>query len=154
MNPLAFHLFPYVKKRIQVISQTSTELNPIEVAIDEMSKKVSELKQLCTMEEVDMIRLQLKLQGSVSVKVSVAQFYVFYLSFCNSRVFEQFAEACGLALEVNKRLIKEDQLEYQEEMKSHYKDMLSELSAVMNEQVFYFNFWWWGWTWLFDSYDE
>ncbi|PNI70569.1 DOCK10 isoform 13, partial [Pan troglodytes] len=34
------HLFPYVKKRIQVISQSSTELNPIEVAIDEMSKKV------------------------------------------------------------------------------------------------------------------
>lgn len=66
----ASHLFPYVKKRIQVISQSSTELNPIEVAIDEMSKKVSELNQLCTMEEVDMIRLQLKLQGSVSVKVS------------------------------------------------------------------------------------
>lgn len=59
-----------MKKRIQVISQSSTELNPIEVAIDEMSKKVSELNQLCTMEEVDMIRLQLKLQGSVSVKVS------------------------------------------------------------------------------------
>lgn len=62
-------MFPYVKKRIQVVSQSSTELNPIEVAIDEMSKKVSELNQLCTMEEVDMIRLQLKLQGSVSVKV-------------------------------------------------------------------------------------
>lgn len=69
----ASHLFPYVKKRIQVISQSSTELNPIEVAIDEMSKKVSELNQLCTMEEVDMIRLQLKLQGSVSVKVSVVR---------------------------------------------------------------------------------
>lgn len=69
----ASHLFPYVKKRIQVVSQSSTELNPIEVAIDEMSKKVSELNQLCTMEEVDMIRLQLKLQGSVSVKVSAAR---------------------------------------------------------------------------------
>lgn len=71
----ASHLFPYVKKRIQVINQTSTELNPIEVAIDEMSKKISELKQLCTMEEVDMIRLQLKLQGSVSVKVSMVQLF-------------------------------------------------------------------------------
>lgn len=60
-----------MKKRIQVISQSSTELNPIEVAIDEMSKKVSELNQLCTMEEVDMIRLQLKVQGSVSVKVGI-----------------------------------------------------------------------------------
>lgn len=36
---------------------------------------------------------------------------------------------------MNERLIKEDQLEYQEELRSHYKDMLSELSAVMNEQV-------------------
>uniref|UniRef100_A0A8C4YAG5 Dedicator of cytokinesis 10 n=1 Tax=Gopherus evgoodei TaxID=1825980 RepID=A0A8C4YAG5_9SAUR len=162
------HLFPYVKKRIQVISQTSTELNPIEVAIDEMSKKVSELKQLCTMEEVDMIRLQLKLQGSVSVKVNAGPmaYARAFLEETNAKkypdnqvkllkeIFRQFAEACGLALEVNKRLIKEDQLEYQEEMKSHYKDMVSELSAVMNEQVFYFNFWWWGWRWLFDSYDE
>lgn len=47
----------------------------------------------------------------------------------------QFAEACGHALDVNERLIKEDQFEYQGEMKSHYKDMLSELSVVMNEQV-------------------
>lgn len=46
-------------------------MNPIEVAIDEMSCKVSELNQLCAMAEVDMIRLQLKLQGSVSVKVRV-----------------------------------------------------------------------------------
>lgn len=36
---------------------------------------------------------------------------------------------------MNERLIKEDQLEYQEELRSHYKDMLSELSAIMNEQV-------------------
>ncbi|CAB1347504.1 unnamed protein product [Coregonus sp. 'balchen'] len=62
--------FPYLKKRIQVVEQQSTEMNPIEVAIDEMSCKVSELNQLCAMAEVDMIRLQLKLQGSVSVKDS------------------------------------------------------------------------------------
>lgn len=47
----------------------------------------------------------------------------------------QFAEACGQALDVNERLIKEDQLEYQEEMRAHYRNMLSELSAIMNEQV-------------------
>uniref|UniRef100_A0A8C3UX76 Dedicator of cytokinesis 10 n=1 Tax=Catharus ustulatus TaxID=91951 RepID=A0A8C3UX76_CATUS len=143
------HLFPYVKKRIQVISQTSTELNPIEVAIDEMSKKVSELNQLCTMEEVDMIRLQLKLQGSVSVKVNAGPmaYARAFLEETNAKrypdnqvkllkeIFRQFAEACGHALDVNERLIKEDQFEYQGEMKSHYKDMLSELSVVMNEQV-------------------
>ncbi|XP_032924360.1 dedicator of cytokinesis protein 10 isoform X5 [Catharus ustulatus] len=145
------HLFPYVKKRIQVISQTSTELNPIEVAIDEMSKKVSELNQLCTMEEVDMIRLQLKLQGSVSVKVNAGPmaYARAFLEETNAKrypdnqvkllkeIFRQFAEACGHALDVNERLIKEDQFEYQGEMKSHYKDMLSELSVVMNEQIAY-----------------
>ncbi|XP_064142696.1 dedicator of cytokinesis protein 10 isoform X7 [Loxodonta africana] len=145
------HLFPYVKKRIQVISQSSTELNPIEVAIDEMSKKVSELNQLCTMEEVDMIRLQLKLQGSVSVKVNAGPmaYARAFLEETNAKkypdnqvkllkeIFRQFADACGQALDVNERLIKEDQLEYQEELRSHYKDMLSELSSVMNEQITY-----------------
>lgn len=49
--------------------QHHTDLSPIEVAIDEMSKKVAEIKQLCSSSEVDMIRLQLKLQGSISVQV-------------------------------------------------------------------------------------
>ncbi|XP_012920970.1 dedicator of cytokinesis protein 10 isoform X4 [Heterocephalus glaber] len=143
------HLFPYVKKRIQVISQSSTELNPIEVAIDEMSRKVSELNQLCTMDEVDMIRLQLKLQGSVSVKVNAGPmaYARAFLEETNAKkypdnqvkllkeIFRQFADACGQALDVNERLIKEDQLEYQEELRAHYRDMLSELSAVMNEQL-------------------
>lgn len=51
----------------------------------------------------------------------------------------QFAEACGQALDVNERLIKEDQLEYQEEMRAHYRDMLTELSGIMNEQVSHHN---------------
>ncbi|KAM8953703.1 dedicator of cytokinesis protein 10 [Pelodytes ibericus] len=143
------HSFPYVKKRIQVVKQTSTELNPIEVAIDEMSKKVSELQQLCIMDGVDMIRLQLKLQGSVSVKVNAGPmaYARAFLTETNANnypesqvkhlkeIFRQFAETCGLALEVNERLIKEDQLEYQEEMKSHYRDILAELSEVMNEPL-------------------
>ncbi|XP_058489486.1 dedicator of cytokinesis protein 10 isoform X4 [Solea solea] len=141
--------FPYLKKRIQVVEQQSTEMNPIEVAIDEMSRKVSELNQLCNMEEVDMIRLQLKLQGSVSVKVNAGPmaYARAFLEEKNAKkypdnqvkllkeIFRQFAEACGQALDVNERLIKEDQLEYQEEMRAHYRDMLSELSIIMNEQI-------------------
>ncbi|XP_038830362.1 dedicator of cytokinesis protein 10-like [Salvelinus namaycush] len=141
--------FPYLKKRIQVVEQQSTEMNPIEVAIDEMSCKVSELNQLCAMAEVDMIRLQLKLQGSVSVKVNAGPmaYARAFLEEKNAKkypdnqvkllkeIFRQFAEACGQALDVNERLIKEDQLEYQEEMRAHYRDMLTELSTVMNEQI-------------------
>lgn len=51
--------------------QHHTDLSPIEVAIDEMSGKVAELRALCATSEVDMIRLQLKLQGSISVQVCV-----------------------------------------------------------------------------------
>uniref|UniRef100_A0A669DBZ7 Dedicator of cytokinesis 10 n=1 Tax=Oreochromis niloticus TaxID=8128 RepID=A0A669DBZ7_ORENI len=141
--------FPYLKKRIQVVEQQSTEMNPIEVAIDEMSHKVSELNQLCNMEEVDMIRLQLKLQGSVSVKVNAGPmaYARAFLEEKNAKkypdnqvkllkeIFRRFAEACGQALDVNERLIKEDQLEYQEEMRAHYRDMLTELSGIMNEQT-------------------
>ncbi|KAK1790469.1 hypothetical protein P4O66_014004 [Electrophorus voltai] len=140
--------FPYLKKRIQVVKHESTEMNPIEVAIDEMSRKVSELNKLCSANDVDMIRLQLKLQGSVSVKVNAGPmaYARAFLEEKNAKkypdnqvkllkeIFRQFAAACGQALDVNERLIKEDQLEYQEEMRAHYRDMLTELSAIMNEQ--------------------
>lgn len=53
--------------------QHQTDLSPIEVAIDEMSAKVAELRLLCSASEVDMIRLQLKLQGSISVQVQMTR---------------------------------------------------------------------------------
>lgn len=49
--------------------------------------------------------------------------------------FRQFVDACGQALEINERLIKEDQIEYQEEMKANYREMAKELSEIMHEQV-------------------
>ncbi|GAB1299191.1 Dedicator of cytokinesis protein 9 [Apodemus speciosus] len=146
----AIHCFPYVKKRIPVMYQHHTDLNPIEVAIDEMSKKVTELRQLCSSAEVDMIKLQLKLQGSVSVQVNAGPlaYARAFLDDTNTKrypdnkvkllkeVFRQFVEACGQALAVNERLIKEDQLEYQEEMKASYREMAKELSDIMREQIF------------------
>ncbi|XP_060247615.1 dedicator of cytokinesis protein 9 isoform X8 [Meriones unguiculatus] len=145
----AIHCFPYVKKRIPVMYQHHTDLNPIEVAIDEMSKKVAELRQLCSCGEVDMIKLQLKLQGSVSVQVNAGPlaYARAFLDVSNTKrypdnkvkllkeVFRQFVEACGQALAVNERLIKEDQLEYQEEMKANYREMAKELSDIMREQI-------------------
>ncbi|XP_075280240.1 dedicator of cytokinesis protein 9 isoform X4 [Opisthocomus hoazin] len=145
----AIHCFPYVKKRIPVMYQHHTDLNPIEVAIDEMSKKVAELRQLCSSADVDMIKLQLKLQGSVSVQVNAGPlaYARAFLDDTNTKrypdnkvkllkeVFRQFVEACGHALGVNERLIKEDQLEYQEEMKANYREMAKELSEIMHEQI-------------------
>ncbi|XP_069495926.1 dedicator of cytokinesis protein 9 isoform X3 [Ambystoma mexicanum] len=145
----AIHCFPYVKKRIPVMYQHHTDLNPIEVAIDEMSKKVAELRLLCSSSDVDMIKLQLKLQGSVSVQVNAGPlaYARTFLDDANPKkypdnkvkqlkeVFRHFVEACGQALGINERLIKEDQLEYQEDMKANYREMVRELSEIMHEQI-------------------
>uniref|UniRef100_A0A3B4YPD0 Dedicator of cytokinesis 9b n=1 Tax=Seriola lalandi dorsalis TaxID=1841481 RepID=A0A3B4YPD0_SERLL len=143
------HCFPYVKKRIAVMYQHQTDLSPIEVAIDEMSSKVAELRLLCSALEVDMIRLQLKLQGSISVQVNAGPL-AYARAFLDDssakkypdnkvkqlkEVFRQFVDACGQALGVNERLIKEDQQEYHDEMKANYKDLTRELSSIMHEQV-------------------
>uniref|UniRef100_A0A1A7WQI9 Stabilin 1 n=1 Tax=Iconisemion striatum TaxID=60296 RepID=A0A1A7WQI9_9TELE len=143
------HCFPYVKKRIAVMYQHQTDLSPIEVAIDEMTSKVAELRQLCSASEVDMIRLQLKLQGSISVQVNAGPL-AYARAFLDDgsakkypdnkvkqlkEVFRQFVDACGQALGVNERLIKEDQQEYHDEMKANYRDMIRELSDIMHEQI-------------------
>ncbi|XP_037328853.2 dedicator of cytokinesis protein 9 isoform X6 [Pungitius pungitius] len=143
------HCFPYVKKRIAVMYQHQTDLSPIEVAIDEMSAKVGELRLLCSASEVDMIRLQLKLQGSISVQVNAGPL-AYARAFLDDssakkypdnkvkqlkEVFRQFVDACGQALAVNERLIKEDQQEYHDEMKANYRDLTRELSHIMHEQI-------------------
>uniref|UniRef100_A0A8C5I8L6 Dedicator of cytokinesis protein 9 n=1 Tax=Gouania willdenowi TaxID=441366 RepID=A0A8C5I8L6_GOUWI len=143
------HCFPYVKKRIAVMYQHHTDLSPIEVAIDEMSKKVAEIKQLCSANEVDMIRLQLKLQGSISVQVNAGPL-AYARAFLDEatakkypdnkvkqlkEVFRHFVEACGHGLGINERLIKEDQQEYHDEMKANYRDLARELSIIMHEQI-------------------
>ncbi|XP_010789377.1 LOW QUALITY PROTEIN: dedicator of cytokinesis protein 9-like [Notothenia coriiceps] len=143
------HCFPYVKKRIAVMYQHQTDMSPIEVAIDEMSVKVAELRLLCSASEVDMIRLQLKLQGSISVQVNAGPL-AYARAFLDDssakkypdnkvkqlkEVFRQFVDACGQALCVNERLIKEDQQEYQDEMKANYRDLARELSNIMHEQI-------------------
>lgn len=48
------------------------ELKPVDVAIDEMKARTVELTKLCSSQEVDMIQLQLKLQGCVSVQVRLS----------------------------------------------------------------------------------
>uniref|UniRef100_A0A3B3Y6I4 Dedicator of cytokinesis 9 n=1 Tax=Poecilia mexicana TaxID=48701 RepID=A0A3B3Y6I4_9TELE len=143
------HCFPYVKKRIAVMYQHHTDLSPIEVAIDEMSKKVAEINQLCSSSDVDMIRLQLKLQGSISVQVNAGPL-AYARAFLDDssakkypdnkvkqlkEVFRHFVEACGHGLGINERLIKEDQQEYHDEMKANYRDLTRELSIIMHEQI-------------------
>uniref|UniRef100_A0A8C9VL72 Dedicator of cytokinesis 11 n=1 Tax=Scleropages formosus TaxID=113540 RepID=A0A8C9VL72_SCLFO len=141
--------FPYVKKRVEVVGEKQVELKPIDVAIDEMRDRTAELQKLCSSQEVDMIQLQLKLQGCVCVQVNAGPM-AYARAFLddaksnqyNSKkvkelkdIFRNFVQACSVALDINERLIKEDQLEYHEGLKGNFKDMAKELSDIFREQV-------------------
>lgn len=63
--------FPYVKKRIPVKSCRTKDLNPIQVAIDEMQTRVAELNEVVKWKPTDLKKLQLKLQGSIGVQASL-----------------------------------------------------------------------------------
>uniref|UniRef100_H2M781 DOCKER domain-containing protein n=1 Tax=Oryzias latipes TaxID=8090 RepID=H2M781_ORYLA len=141
--------FPYVKKRVEVVGEKQAELKPVDVAIDEMKARTAELTKLCSSLEVDMIQLQLKLQGCVSVQVNAGPM-AYARAFLDDNktnqfgskkvkelrdVFRRFVEACSIALDINERLIKEDQFEYHEGLKSNFKEMVKELSDIIHEQV-------------------
>ncbi|XP_030430462.1 dedicator of cytokinesis protein 11 isoform X8 [Gopherus evgoodei] len=142
--------FPYVKKRIPVNNEQQVNLKPIDVATDEIKDKTAELQKLCSSNEVDMIQLQLKLQGCVSVQVNAGPL-AYARAFLNDNqsskypakkvtelkeMFRNFIQACGLALELNEQLIKEDQVEYHEGLKSNFRDMVKELSDIIHEQMY------------------
>uniref|UniRef100_A0A3Q1ATQ0 Dedicator of cytokinesis 11 n=1 Tax=Amphiprion ocellaris TaxID=80972 RepID=A0A3Q1ATQ0_AMPOC len=141
--------FPYVKKRVEVVGEKQVELKPVDVAIDEMKARTVELTKLCSNQEVDMIQLQLKLQGCVSVQVNAGPMAYARAFLDDSKsnqsgskkvkelkdIFRRFVEACSMALNINERLIKEDQFEYHEGLKANFKEMVKELSDIIHEQV-------------------
>uniref|UniRef100_A0A8C7R6G3 Dedicator of cytokinesis 11 n=1 Tax=Oncorhynchus mykiss TaxID=8022 RepID=A0A8C7R6G3_ONCMY len=145
--------FPYVKKRVEVLGEKQVELKPVDVAIDEMRARTAELTKLCSSQEVDMIQLQLKLQGCVSVQVNAGPMAYARAFLDDSKTSKSqsnnkkamelkeifryvFVEACSMALDINERLIKEDQFEYHEGLKGNFKDMVKELSDIIHEQIF------------------
>uniref|UniRef100_A0AAQ4S259 Dedicator of cytokinesis 11 n=1 Tax=Gasterosteus aculeatus aculeatus TaxID=481459 RepID=A0AAQ4S259_GASAC len=142
--------FPYVKKRVEVVGEKQVELKPVDVAIDEMKARTAELTKLCSSQEVDMIQLQLKLQGCVSVQVNAGPMAYARAFLDDSKInqsglkkikelkdiFRRFVQACSIALDINERIIKEDQFEYHEGLKGNFKDLVKELSDIIHEQIY------------------
>ncbi|XP_030749591.1 dedicator of cytokinesis protein 9 isoform X3 [Sitophilus oryzae] len=141
--------FPYVKKKIPVDSRKIIELNPIEVAIDEMQGKVAELEDVVFTQPTDAKKLQLRLQGSVCVQVNAGP-----LAYANAfldpttssiyseerveelkDIYREFLKICYSALQINGRLISQDQQEYQEVLRQNYKKLCSSLSSLFGESL-------------------
>ncbi|XP_046338287.2 dedicator of cytokinesis protein 9-like isoform X11 [Haliotis rufescens] len=146
---LTSHTFPYVKKRIDVKDRKEYILKPIEVAIDQMQCKVAEMKEVLNSPAPDLVKLQLKLQGSVNAQVNagpLAYAEVFLdpkkVGNCKPEkvealkdVFREFVNTCRDALELNAQLITTDQKEYHESLKTGFNDIVDKLSVMFGEKM-------------------
>uniref|UniRef100_A0A1I8PPX3 Dedicator of cytokinesis protein 9 n=1 Tax=Stomoxys calcitrans TaxID=35570 RepID=A0A1I8PPX3_STOCA len=138
--------FPYVLKRIPVKTREIIELSPIEVAIDEMQTKVSELEETI-LPPADVKKLQLRLQGSVAVQVNAGPL-AYAQAFLDPKVvnnfsvdrvedlkdvFRDFIGVCHTALQLNARMISSDQKEYHNALKENYQKMCQDLGELLDE---------------------
>ncbi|XP_055868577.1 dedicator of cytokinesis protein 9-like isoform X6 [Biomphalaria glabrata] len=145
------HSFPYVKKRIEVKEGGRKEivLTPIEVAIDEMRTKVSDLREAINSPVPDKIGLQLKLQGGVSTQVNAGPL-AYAEAFLNREkisqypadqcdrlkaVFRDFVTTCKDALDLNAKLIATEQKEYHESLKAGFQEIAERLSNLLGEKI-------------------
>ncbi|XP_043189264.1 dedicator of cytokinesis protein 9-like isoform X2 [Amphibalanus amphitrite] len=141
------YCFPYVRTRIPVIRRQEYELSPIEVAIAEMTQKTRDLLDVVERQPTDVKKLQLRLQGSVSVQVNAGPL-AYASAFLEESVqrtfpgdkvyqlkqaFREFVEACHRALELNHRLRADDQADYQSSLVAGFRDLVAALGTILGE---------------------
>ncbi len=59
--------FPYIKRRLEVIHTQKSEMNPLEVAILNMDKKIREMKEVLNRVPCDSKLLQMQLQKECDI---------------------------------------------------------------------------------------
>lgn len=141
--------FPYIKKRITIVEKKIIKLSPIEVALDEMHQRVQELIDVSLIVPTDAKKLQLRLQGSVCVTVNAGPL-AYASAFLDPAlspqypddkvdelkdVFREFVKICYTALQINSKLIANDQQEYQEVLRENYQKFCQNLSSLLGESV-------------------
>ncbi|CAG9567548.1 unnamed protein product [Danaus chrysippus] len=140
------HHFPYVKTRIQVVQRTQIILTPIEVAIEDIQKKITELGAATSAEPADPKMLQMVLQGCIGTTVNqgpleLAQ--VFLAPVVEGQqpptrltnklrlAFKDFSKKCHDALKKNKNLISSEQREYQRELERNFQRFTERLAPLI-----------------------
>ncbi|KAG5461474.1 MAG: dedicator of cytokinesis 6, isoform CRA_e, partial [Olpidium bornovanus] len=139
------HPFPYLKKRLPVVSREELDLTPLEVSIEAIYERCNKLRTAIQANPPNLKNLQMVLQGSVRLQVNSGP-----LEICNAFLapqaraqhrpaqlaklqgeFQEFEKLCGQALELNKLLIKHDQIEYQEDLEEGYEDFKVKLEPFL-----------------------
>ncbi|CAB3248141.1 unnamed protein product [Arctia plantaginis] len=140
------HHFPYVKTRIQVVQRTQIILSPIEVAIEDIQKKINELAAATSQEPADPKMLQMVVQGCIGTTVNqgpleLAQVFLAPVAegtqpptrLTNKLrlAFKDFSKKCHDALRKNKNLIGSDQREYQRELERNFARFTERLAPLV-----------------------
>jgi len=146
------YYFPYVKKRLRVIRRETHDLSPIEVALDEMRLRVQEIAEVVRNQPTDLKKLQLRLQGSISVQVNAGPlaYASAFLTQNSDRypeeqvqqlrdLYRDFISICGAALDLNGKLILSDQREYQEALRSSFRELVNSLSTMLEDPTLTFD---------------
>ncbi|GAB6031639.1 hypothetical protein CHUAL_009399 [Chamberlinius hualienensis] len=145
--------FPYVKTRILVVDRVQRDLTPIEVAIEDVQKKTTELAQASKQIPVDPKILQMVLQGSLGTTVNQGPLevaFVFLGDILNPPLkpltehqnklrlcFKDFCKKCSDALHINKSLIGPDQRNYQKELERNYTKLTEKLMPMLQIRAFH-----------------
>ena len=124
-------------------------LGPVEVAIEDLQKKIDELKNATWQEPADPKILQMVLQGCVGTTVNqgpLEMAWTFLQPACVADItehhnklrlcFKEFARRCGDALKKNKTLIGPDQHEYQREMERNYAELKIRIDPLIENLMF------------------
>jgi len=139
--------FPYVKTRILVVDRKEIVLTPIEVAIEDVQKKIAELDAAINQVPPNPKILQMVLQGCIGTTVNQGPMEVanvFLKDLFDGKksatkhqnklrlCFKDFTKRCEDALKKNKKLIASDQKEYQHELEKNYKRFEDHLSPLFS----------------------
>lgn len=138
--------FPYLKTRIRVVSRKQIVLSPIEVAIEDIQKKTTEVAAATAQEPPDPKMLQMVLQGCIGTTVNQgpAEVAIVFLSGLQEQnaqpsrlqhklrlCFKDFSKKCLDALRRNKNLIGPDQRDYQRELERNYQRLIERLTPLI-----------------------
>ncbi|XP_039370294.1 dedicator of cytokinesis protein 6 isoform X3 [Mauremys reevesii] len=143
------HAFPYIRTRLPVVHKEEIILTPIEVAIEDLQKKMQELAFATHQEPADAKMLQMVLQGCVGTTVNqgpleVAQVFLaeipddprLYRHHNKLRLcFRDFTKRCEDALRKNKSLIGPDQREYHRELERNYLRLRESLLPLLSRRI-------------------
>eukprot|EP01114_Cavostelium_apophysatum_P015137 TRINITY_DN4064_c0_g1_i2.p1 TRINITY_DN4064_c0_g1~~TRINITY_DN4064_c0_g1_i2.p1 ORF type:complete len:1824 (-),score=558.97 TRINITY_DN4064_c0_g1_i2:115-5586(-) len=137
-------VFPYLRKRLEIVSKAEIERTPIETAIELIQKKTVSLTVEVAAATPNIKTLQMALQGTLLAQVNAGPLEVCRvflgdnMTRYDKKHVEQlttamtnFVKALGQALEVNQGLIKSDQVILQRELESALRNLKAEVTKYM-----------------------